>query len=43
MNNYEIFFVSFLIPILIAVAIDYAVLRKIGKEEPNNNTDAEKL
>jgi hypothetical protein len=42
-NNYEIFFVSFLIPILMAIVIDYVVLRKIRKEELNDNTDAEKL
>lgn len=40
MSNFETFFMSFLFPILIAMVIDYAVLKKIGKERASNNTEA---
>jgi hypothetical protein len=43
MGNFKVFFISFLLPILIAIAIDYTILKKTEKEKLSNNTEAENL
>jgi hypothetical protein len=43
MNNFEAFFIAFLLPMLIAMAIDYAILKKVEEEKSNDYTETEKL